>query len=66
MTESNASGAGADTDSADLSDPAAKTQPAEGGREEVDEGFDPESSGESAASLSGSEQEDSSTPSSRS
>jgi hypothetical protein len=64
MTETNASGAGGGTNTADLSDPAAKTQPAEGGREEVDEGFDPESSGESAASLGWSEQEDSSTPSS--
>ena len=64
MTETNASGAGGGTDTADLSDPAAKTQPAEGGREEVDDGFDPESSGESAASLSWSEEEDS-NPSSK-
>lgn len=65
MTESNASNAGGGTHAADLSDPAAKTQPAEGGREEVEDGFDPESSGESAASLSWSEQEDSSNESSR-
>lgn len=65
MTETNASGAGGGTDAADLSDPAAKTQPAEGGRAEVEEDFDPESSGQSAGSLGWSEEEDSSTASSR-
>jgi hypothetical protein len=64
MTEQNSGQAGAGTSASELSDPAAKTQPAEGGRDEVDEGFDPESSGETPRT-GWTEQEDSSTEGSR-
>ena len=60
MTDQNTGEPGGGTDAAGLSDPAAKTQPAEGGRAEAEDGFDPESSGETA-SAGWTEREDSST-----
>ena len=63
MTDPAGGQPGSGTSASDLSDPAAKTQPAEGGRDEVEDGFDPESSGETPAGWT--EQEDSSTGGSR-
>ncbi len=63
MTDQGGGQPGSGTSASDLSDPAAKTQPAEGGRDEVEDGFDPESSGETRTGWT--EQEDSSTEGSR-
>ncbi len=65
MTDSAGGQPGSGTSGSDLSDPAAKTQPAEGGRDEVEDGFDPESSGETGTA-GGTEQEDHSTEGPRS
>ena len=59
MTDERMDQAGADTRASDLSDPAAKTQPAEGGREEAEDGAHPESA--ETATADGTGQEDRST-----
>ena len=62
MTGSDAGQPGGSTAPSDLTDPGSKTQPAEGGRDEAEDGFDPESSGETASAGTGDPEERGSEP----